>query len=321
MQELFPYLINMTEKIPLTQLLCAKIHEHHMPSKWIDLAVMPHFSWPNKKVELCFDDKKIVLQPGTADLSCAISVYDENGLSFEEGGKILYRFLSRLAWSQDGGIEELFICGSNSPKRPGLLGRGTYARSGWAQVEPWDYLYLPIPGSDKADRALALFREAMNVNSIPFSFLSYFKVLNIRFASGAPQKDWINNNLGDIKYGPGLERLNELQNKVPDIGAYLYHQGRCSVAHAYSDDIVNPDDYEDKRRLELDLPLMKEIASVCIEKEFGVKTHSSFWEYLRENDVDSPELLKKVLKWGQPLTWDISVPCQGLTPIYLIRSW
>ena len=98
---------------------------HKTTSKWIDLAVKPHFSWPNKQVELEFEERKIVLQPRSVDRSCTVSVFDENGISFEEGSKIIYRFLSRLSWSENAGIEELFIVGSNMPKRPGILGKGS----------------------------------------------------------------------------------------------------------------------------------------------------------------------------------------------------
>lgn len=262
-------------------------------STWVNLAVKPNFSWPNSLVQIPFENRKIVLQPRRDALACTVSLYDEEGLTIEEGGKIIYRFLSRLAWSMEGGIEELFICGSNNPERPGLLGQGTYSQSGWAQIKPWNYLYLPIPGSEKAERALAVFREAMSVNSTPYAFLGYFKVINIPFASGNDQMKWINENLKDIWYQPAVDRLNELTTAKPDIGEYLYHQGRCAVAHAFDNDIVNPDSYPDKRRIENDLPLMKEIAALCIEREYMIRTDSSFWSHLKQTDAETPELLKR----------------------------
>lgn len=246
--------------------------------KWVDLAVKPGFSWPNCQVELEFEGRRVVLQPMTDELVCTVSIFDDRGLSFEEGGSILCRFLSRLAWSMDGGVVELFFGGSNNPSRPGRTGRGTYGSSGWAAVEPWDYLYLPMPKSAEADLALAVFREGLSVNSVPFSFLSSFKVLNIRFSSGPDQKTWINRHLGGLWYKPAVDRLQELQRSESDIGAYLYHQGRCAVAHARGSPVANPDIYSDKRRLELDLPLIKEIAAQLIEQELGVLSNSSFWK-------------------------------------------
>lgn len=261
--------------------------------KWMNLAVQPGFSWPNCQVELEFEGRRLVLQPMTDELACTVSVFDHQGLSFEEGGSILCRFLSRLAWSRNGGVVELFFIGSNNPARPGSMGRGTYGTSGWAAVQPWDYLYLPVPRSAEAELALALYREGLSVNSVPFSFLSFFKILNIRFSAGASQKDWINRNQKALWCNSAVDRLKELQRSESDIGAYLYHQGRCAVAHANGSPVVNPDLYGDKRRLELDLPLIKEITAHFIEKELGVLSDSSFWKRLRGSVNGSPELLRK----------------------------
>jgi hypothetical protein len=263
--------------------------------KWTDLAVKPNFSWPKVQVEIPFERWRVVLQPLTEKLSCTVSVFDDADLTFDEGGTVLSRFLSRLAWSMNGGVIELFICGSNNPTRPGLLGRGNYETSCWAPVEPWDYIYLPSATDVSADLALGIFREGLSVNSVPFSFLSYFKVLNIAFSAGAPQKDWINANIAKIWYQPAVDRIQELKKSESDIGAYLYHQGRCAVAHANGTPLVNPDSYGDKRRLELDLPLMKEVARLFIEQEFGVLSDSTFWKYLRETPANSTELLKKTV--------------------------
>lgn len=51
---------------------------------------------------------------------------------------------------------------------------------------------------------------------------------------------------------------------------YLYESGRCAIAHAYSEPVVNPENAEDLERLELDLPLMKELAEFAIKSEYGV---------------------------------------------------
>src|SRR5258706_2680697 len=159
--------------------------------KWVDFAVCPNFSWPDRPVEIPFEDKTIVLQPLTSHLSCTASLFDPAGTTFEVGGTILSRFLSRLAWSRNGGIEELFAAGSNFPNRPGRLGRGSYPFSSWANVEPWSNLYLPLPSSSQADLGLALFREGLTLNSRPLCFLSFFKVLNITLPDGPNPMAWI----------------------------------------------------------------------------------------------------------------------------------
>jgi len=267
--------------------------------KWLNLAVKPHFSWPNVQVEFLFEGYRIILQPWRKDvendviLACTISVYDPNGITFENGGTIARRFLSRLAWFENGGVVELFEGGSNNPKTPGRLGQGTYGKSGYSQVEPRNYIYLPSAKSFEADLALGLFREGMSLNSAPFALLSYFKVLNISLSGGNSQKSWINNNLECLLYSPAIERLKKLRKSEPDIGAYLYHQGRCAVAHANGNPLVNLDSYKDKRRIEDDLVLIKEIAALYIEQQFSVRTDSSFRKVLRETNSSTSELLRK----------------------------
>ncbi|MGZ5801624.1 MAG: methylamine utilization protein MauJ [Burkholderiaceae bacterium] len=259
--------------------------------KWIDFAVRPGFSWPNRPVEIPFESKTVVLQPLTDELSCTASLFDDAGTIFEQGGTILSRFLSRLAWSKGSGIEELFAAGSNNPDRPGRLGRGNYTYSVWANVEPWPYLYLPLATNTNADLALGLFREGHTLNSDPLAFLSFFKVLNITLSKGSTQIAWINSNLHHIKYGQELERLNELKAVQSDIGNYLFVQGRCAVAHANTSPIAHPDNYIDKRRLHDDLPVIRQLASAFIEQELGVLSDESFWQKHRNSDISSSDIL------------------------------
>jgi hypothetical protein len=235
-------------------------------------------------------------QEDQLELAAWVSVFDPNGTSFEVGGTVASKFLSRLAWSHNGGVVELFAVGSNFPERPGRVGQGTYQRSGWAQVDPWDFIYLPAADRQEADLALGLFREGMSVNSTPFAFLSFFKILNIHHGGGMGQKNWINDNLHRILHSQALDRLSEIQRSESDVGRYLYEEGRCAVAHAHGTPLVNPDSYVDRRRMEDDLTLMKEIAALFIESELGILSASSYWRSLREGGCPGTELLRKVVQ-------------------------
>ena len=259
---------------------------------WCNAAVTPQFSWPNKTIALPYDGKMVVLSPPTETLACRAALFDPQRTTFEQGGTILSRFLSRLAWSMNGGIVEFSHIGTNMPNEPGRLGQGSYARSGWATVDPPHCIYLPGAVHPDADLALALYREGLSLNSLPFGFLSLFKVLNIRHASGVAQEKWINTNLHRIWYQPAVDRLRELQDTNQDVGHYLYVQGRCAVAHANSTPIMDPDVYEDRRRLESDFPLMKELAALFIETELGVPSPSSFHKNRNSSFKGSEALMK-----------------------------
>ncbi len=258
---------------------------------WVNLAVIPRFSWPNTKISLPFEGKTIVLLPPSDGFACQLSLLASAGTDFDTGGTILSRFLSRLAWSHNSGAWEIFLSGSNSPAAPGRLGSGTYGRSGFATVDPPHCIYLPSAAQPEADLALALYREAMSVNSDPFAFLSFYKVLNILHATSAQHKKWINENLNTMQDSLALERLKALRLTHADIGEYLHVQGRCAVAHAHGPPLVNPDTNIDKRRLRDDLPLIKALAAIFIELKLGVLSDSAF--YTRFEATQSVEMLMK----------------------------
>jgi len=261
---------------------------------WLNVAVNPHFPWPNVSVEFVVEGKRLVVQPRfDENTAAAVSIYDEKGITFEIGGGIVSRFLSRLAWSQDSGVAESFCAGSNNPAMPGRLGQGVWPCFNRNQNPSWGLLYLPLPPTPEAALALALYREGLNLRptSAPFSFLSFSKVLNIRYGTGREQIEWINNNLSNIKYEPELTRLLHLRKNDTDVGSYMYELGRCAVAHAHSPPLANPDDYADRKRLEDDLELIKKLAAIAIENEFGVRSCSAFWEMMRQTEGRSPDLL------------------------------
>lgn len=73
-----------------------------------------------------------------------------------------------------------------------------------------------------------------------------------------------------------INRLKEIEVQHADSAKYLYKSGRCAVAHAFADPIVDPDDISDLHRLSKDLPLMRKLTAYLIEKEFEIK--QSIWE-------------------------------------------
>jgi hypothetical protein len=255
-------------------------------------------------VEFPFEGKIIVLRPMSDTLSASASAYYSDGTTFEIGVSTVHRFLSRLAWTQNAGIEELFVgAGTNNTQEPGRLGRGSYGVSGWGQIDPWHYVYLPRAEDPKADLALALYREGMSINSPPFAFLSFFKVLNIVHAAGNRQMDWINANLHLINDYHSIQRLAELQQTHLNIGNYLYVQGRCATAHANGSPIANPDNYTDRRRLEQDLPLIKDLAALFIETVLGVERSDTFIRRRHNDQDDLPELYMQGGRIGEKIIY------------------
>src|SRR5260370_42466254 len=96
------------------------------------------------------------------------------------------------------------------------------------------------------------------------------------YPGGAEQRAWINGACAKLNDFRGQERLRELHASHRDVGAYLYEAGRCAVAHAFNEPIVDPDDPADTRRLIEDLPVIKALAEFAIEREFAVKSSRTF---------------------------------------------
>ena len=178
--------------------------------------------------------------------------------------------------------------------------------------------YLPEPKDDKALRAIALFREAKSLNSPAYSFLGFFKILNILFSKGADQQEWININLPAIRGYQSSKRLDELKKQHNNLGEYLYVQGRCAVAHAFNDPVVDPDVPSDLQRLAEDLPVIEELSAIAIEKELGIISKSTYhsmhlYELEGFKNILGIEMVS-LLKEGKPIAdgAQISIPALSL---------
>lgn len=259
-------------------------------SLWVVAAIKAKFGWPTSQIRIPFLGREFLLRPETDEHAPSVCIKDENGLTLREGNDLINRFLSALAWAHGAGAHVDWVAGSNGDE-PIRVGKGSLRHIS----EPWRLIYLPQPSNEKALRALAVFREALSIDNPAYRFLGLYKVLNIRFESGAEQKGWISQNISELKDYRSLERLQQLEHET-DIGAYLYKQGRCAVAHSFTTEVVDPDTSEDARRLEDDIPLMRSLAELMISKEFGVPTDSEFWHSIRDARETPPECVTPIVE-------------------------
>ena len=210
----------------------------------------------------------MVLRPATKDTEQSVHVALQ-GLSDVEALTLINRFLSILAWCDDQGMENLYGWSGNPvpvsvPRRSRSIGSSI--------VFPF---YRDIENDQKIRLALALYREAKTINSIPFEFLSYFKILNMfwkdKFRNHKNELvEGLRNVLPRISDEETLKRIDALTKQHSDVANYLYQSGRCAVAHANSDPIVDPDDVSDLKRLSEDMWIIKAVAEFLIENELHV---------------------------------------------------
>ena len=281
---------------------------------WTVIGVNTGVAWPQKETELTFKNRKFLLKPETASHAPSICLNSDNDENRDEDMTLCREFMSSLAWTEHKPVREEMVCG-NGGERPIMVGKGPK----WQCIKALKFKcdYLPELTDDKSNLALAIYREALNVSSAPYSFLGFFKIINIIKPHGNSQKKWINDNVGKITDYYAVEKLKELMKVTTNIGDHLYHSGRCAIAHAFSGVIVNPDDVSDTRRLHQELPIIQALAELAIEQELGVKSRSTIWkEHLYELDGFKqivPNDLREILKRKESISTNIEISFPKMT--------
>jgi Methylamine utilization protein MauJ len=243
---------------------------------WLAAGVEAEFEWPAGETSVEYAGNTFVFRPPTDDAVADVQL----GYFKDEEGDPPYvrisRFLSILSWWW---------------KRPARIGFCAASSARAMRVADRDLLppclidkftlpeKLPIPATSESKLALALYREAIGVKNASYEFLGYFRILNIGLARPEAQILWINQALLRLKDHRVEERLNALKKDgVGDIGSYLYGYGRCAVAHAAGNPVVDPDGGDDFVRLQHDLPVARALAEFRIVNEFNVPN----WESTRQ---------------------------------------
>jgi hypothetical protein len=136
-----------------------------------------------------------------------------------------------------------------------------------------DFLNRWNPLDDPKQRlAVALYREAMSVNSIPYKVLGFFKIINILYKNGPAQIAWIKETLPKLTEKHLQDRILAPSN-AEDVAKYLYVSCRCAVAHASSDPLIDPDDLTHLRRLSADVHIVQALAEHLIKHELNVPNY------------------------------------------------
>ena len=158
---------------------------------------------------------------------------------------------------------------------------GRYKEHGFSICKDFDLKpTLPEITDKDAMLALALIREGRGINHAGYAFLSVLS----RTRSRAPINDKETHrvdlpgaslaNLTGHGVEGGARRLKDQKARKAstDVGKHLYELGRCAMAHANRQPIIDPDKPDHMRRLNSELPIMRVLAVKAIEEVFGVET-------------------------------------------------
>src|ERR1043165_3177543 len=126
--------------------------------------------WPAEEKILFFRGRKFHLLPGSDTLSRMIRVETDVGFTEVDADKLILELLSALTWAEQAEAVPTF---GNWCTAPLNIGRGPMGMTGDGNFD-----YVPDPSDPKAKLALALYREGLSVNLVPYQFLGFFKVVN-----------------------------------------------------------------------------------------------------------------------------------------------
>jgi hypothetical protein len=238
------------------------------PGDWVCLNVDTSCPWPVRPQSTDFGGHRIWVIPLTLEEYPGIAVQCSPGLNRDEAAKLLYRFLSVLAWREEHGIA---VAHQSGDRRPHMVGLNK--KYGFSICEGFDFTELICPEEEDTRIALALMREARSLNHYGYAFLSFWRVLELAFPASKQREAWIERALSRLTGHGVAEALNSITAEgLKDVSRHLFESGRCAVAHASRKPIVNPDDPSDSRRLYRELPLVREMAVLAIEERFGILT-------------------------------------------------
>jgi hypothetical protein len=240
---------------------------------WIVANIQTESFWPVNAQKVMYRGYAFWIMPVMRDHYPAIAMKVPPSNSRAECEELLMRFISNLSWVEERGIMVDGISGGNLP-RP--MGRDK--QSGFSICDEFDLSYFPEPASDRALLALALMREGRGLNHAAYAFLSFFRVLEVAFTTSKKRHAWVEANVSSVK-GHGVKAALDALAKqgITDISTHLFESGRCAVAHANRQPIVDPDKPDQLRRLSSELPIMIALAQKAIEEQLGVESSDTVY--------------------------------------------
>lgn len=268
--------------------------ELEKPGHWIIAYVNPYIAWPVQVQKIAYGGLDYWIIPITKDAYPAVAVREISRNPKELREKIS-RFLSVLSWIENHGI--LIHSFGGGTHLTAHLKKGEKSHS---SVNKLDLRYLPVVTDRKAMLALALMREGRGMQRSPYSFLSYWRVLEVTIGKTKIQT-WINSAMDRLNDHWLKETIDEVrQIALKGFGEHFYVSGRCAVAHASEDPIADPDQPEDGWRLSRECPVIEALAVLAIEEKFGIKTsHSEYKEHLYElagfKEIFGTELVARII--------------------------
>ena len=250
---------------------------------WLSAGVTCSIAWPEQDVWLQYDGSEYILRgaqrPGDKSHPPMPCIHTPAATQSDEELARLYRFVSILGYFMGGYAD---ITGTTWSGHPiGFVARP--GREPMLTIQSGKFNFncnhMPIVEDDRTRKALAFLREGRRLRYVhePYSFLSFFKVIESQFEA-RERVSWVTDALDKLIEEDAVERINELRAQGIDVNKHLYDSGRCAVAHAsIGRDIVDPDVPADRRRIVADLPIIAALARRYIQVDAGIPDHMELY--------------------------------------------
>ena len=197
----------------------------------------------------CFDfsiKKEVCLGNGTCFSNQIIINTEADEIQTAHEAALL--FLSEMAWLFSVAILETEHGGGSTPIKCNTRFVGRKSSRLIVDFKLYKELHL------NSDQALAVmyYNEAISSNNIFFSFLSLFKILEIKLTKDE-RKQMLGNYFSDHPVAVG----HSVPEEPDDLQKYLFESCRCAIAHANRKPRIRPNDFNDIQRIDISRGVLK----------------------------------------------------------------
>lgn len=241
---------------------------------WLTVGVASSIAWPEDDVWVDYDGVEYFLhgarQEGEHRIAPCISTPSDQD-HVDEALSWLYRFTSVLGFYKRGYVDITGRTWGTHMIRYSNP-RDTFTTLLQGGKRGFSCNHMPVIENDPVRKALAFLREGRRLERVhePYSFLSFFKVIESQFES-KDRVAWVEKNLDLVTEERAVKRINELRAQGVNVNQHLFESGRCAVAHAsVGGNIIDPDIPADRKRIAADLDIIAALANHYVKVDAGI---------------------------------------------------
>ena len=163
------------------------VGELREPGNWMVANIQTEAFWPTNSQKITYKGEAVWILPLMNGYFPTIVMKVPQGKTLQDCQYFLARFVSMLSWVERQGY---MIQGFTGGSLPMPMARNK--TRGFALQNDFELSYFPEPDDKRALLALALMREGRGLGHPAYSFLSYYRVLEVAipdgkaWASGSP---------------------------------------------------------------------------------------------------------------------------------------